>query len=351
MLKKLAIVLVLSAALLAVGVYVVGGWILGAGTRAMLPRFEGIATQAGLGLARCEFAGASVRPPARLAWHDWRLAVHRLAGAERHDPAEQLQIRIGSVRVDCTDLAPLTVDIHVEDAALETPFFPTAPAGLPFASNEYGVAIERIDHGSLRIDGLPVGTSARAVLGALASDLRTLAHEGHVARPLRLDAQLHFQLKGKPLTVRLETERTNGLTYLRFNASDIAELSRRYVRPLTAAEQEILCDHPQRALLLLRIKEYAERLSQRLARTNKAYGEDFTRHVLWSYWLARTFGPDFAQIVTDAHEAGATDNTEAEHRQDFANNLVGRTYAAAKKTEGQVLRLIRTDPMIVRVAK
>ena len=55
--------------------------------------------------------------------------------------------------------------------------------------------------------------------------------------------------------------------------------------------------------------------------------------------------------MTDAHEAGATDNTEAQHRQDFANNTVGRSYALAKKSEGQVLRLIKTDPQIVRVAQ
>ena len=188
-------------------------------------------------------------------------------------------------------------------------------------------------------------------MAALAGDLRNLAHEGRITRPLELGARLHFQLEGRPLTVRLETERRNGVTVLRFNASDIAELSRRQTRPLSAAEQEILCDHPQRALLLLRIKEYAERLSQRLARIDKAYGEDFTRHVLWSYWLTRTFGADFAQIVTDAHEAGATGNTAADHRQDSANNMVGRTYALAKKSEGQVLRLLKTDPQVVRVAK
>lgn len=349
MFKKLVLALLLLLVLLVGGAYLAGGWLVGGATRTVLPRFTGLAERAGLRVVRWDFRNAAVRPVARLSWHDWQLEVARTAASS--EPAAPLRLRLGAVRLVATDWNPLTAELRVEEAALETPFVPSAPADLPFAADEFGVAIDRIDSGRLVLAKLDLAAGARATATALARDLTDLARDGRTARELELGARLHFRLKGRPLTVRLETERRHGATWLRFNASDIAELSRRYDRPLTPNEQQILCEYPQRALLLLRIKEYAERLSQRLARTDRAYGEDFTRHVVWSYWLTRTFGPDFAQQVTDAHEAGATDNTAAEHRQDYANNLVGRTYAAAKKTENQMLKLIKTDPLIVRQAK
>ncbi len=350
MLKKFLLVLLLLAFLLVAGVYLAGGWLVGVGTRAALPRLVATVERTGLRLARCEFSDACVRPLAQVRWENWRVELVPPATPANQTP-NTLPVHIAALRLAFTDWSPLTADLAVEGIRLDTAFIPPAAADLPFASDEFGVAIERIDEGFLTIGNLSIENDLRPALAALVADLQALAREGRTTRNLSLGARLHFKLKNRPLAVRLITERRDGTTWLRFNPSDIAELSQRYIRPLTAGEQQILCEHPQRALLLLRIKEYAERVAQRLSRMERAYGEDFTRHVLWSYWLTRTYGADFAQTVTDAHEAGATDNTEADHRQDFANNTIGRTYALAKKSEGQVLQLIKTDPKIVRVAK
>ncbi len=349
-LKKLFLTLLLLLLLVLVGAYVAGGWLLGAGTRAALPSLIATIERTGLRLARCEFTQAAVRPPAHLRWEAWRVDLVPPSTAANPTP-DTLPLQVAALSLDFTDWSPLTADLSIEGIHLDTAFVPPAAADLPFAGDEYGVAIERIDAGFLTVAALVVDTELRPTLTALVADLQSLVRDGRTARNLSLGARLHFKLKNRPLAVRLETVRRDGATWLRFNASDIAELSRRYPRPLTTAEQQILCDYPQRALLLLRIKEYAERVALRLSRTERAYGEDFTRHVLWSYWLARTYGADFAQSVTDAHEAGATGNTAAEHRQDYANNTIGRTYALMKKSEGQVLRLIKTDPKIIRVAK
>lgn len=350
MLKKLVLTLLLLLLLVTAGAYLAGGWLLGTGTRAALPRLIATLERTGLRLARCEFVQAAVRPPAHLRWEGWRVDLALPPTATNPTP-DTLPLQVDALHLDFTDWSPLTAALSVEGIHLDTAFVPPAAADLPFAGDEYGVAIERIDAGFLSIAALVVDTDLRPTLAALASDLQSLARDGRTVRDLNLGARLHFKLKNHPLAVRLETVRRDGATWLRFNASDIAELSRRYPRPLTATEQQILCDYPQRALLLLRIKEYAERVALRLSRTERAYGEDFTRHVLWSYWLARTYGADFAQLVTDAHEAGAAGNTAAEHRQDYANNTIGRTYAVIKKSEGQVLQLIKTDPKIIRVAK
>lgn len=350
MLKKLLLTVLLLLLLVMAGAYLAGGWLLGAGTRAAQPRLVATLERTGLRLARCEFTQAVVRPPAHLRWDGWRVDLAPPSTAATPTP-NTLPIQVDSLRLAFTDWSPLSADLFVEGIHLDTAFVPPAAADLPFASDEYGVAIERIDAGFLTITALAVDTDLRSTVAALATDLQSLARDGRTTRNLSLGARLHFNLKNRPLAVRLETVRRDGATWLQFNASDIAELSRRYPRPLTATEQQILCTYPQRAMLLLRIKEYAERVALRLSRTERAYGEDFTRHVLWSYWLARTYGSDFAQAVTDAHEAGAADNTAAEHRQDYANNTIGRTYALMKKSEGQVLQLIKTDPKIIRVAK
>ena len=350
MLKKLFIALLLLALLLVGGAYLAGGWLLGTATRAALPQMTTIVERSGLRLPRCEFSDCTVRPLARLSWENWHIDVVP-ASSEENQTTNTLPVQVAAIHLDLTDLSPLTADVTVEGIRLDAAFIPPAVADLPFASDEFGVAIDRIDDGSLSIANIKIDTDPRPSLAALVTDLQSLARDGRTERNLSLGARLHFKLKNRPIAVRLLTQRRGGATWLRFNAADISELSRSYNRPLTADEQQILCDHPQRALLLLRIKEYAERVSQRLAHTDRAYVEDPTRHVLWSYWLTRTFGADFAQTVTDAHEAGATDNTEADHRQDFANNIVGRSYALAKKSEGQVLQLIKTDPAIVRVAK
>ncbi len=76
--------------------------------------------------------------------------------------------------------------------------------------------------------------------------------------------------------------------------------------------------------------------------------EDAYRHVLWSFLLTRTYGPEFARRVTDAHEIGDTGNTEADHRMDYNNNDIGRRYAAEGVQEAELLGRVRTDGRVVR---
>jgi hypothetical protein len=343
-LKKLLLALVLLVAVVLVAMYWAGGTLLAFATNAVLPDVLAACRNAGWEVTPCTFVDADVKPLARLYWRGLHAGVS-LPKAAEHFP-EKLTVDAAEVSVDLCDGV-----LRAEGLALPTSFMPRVPAGLPFSADEFGIAVDRVDEGFLEVRGLSIERDARETIKSLLGDLGKLAQDGRITRDVRAGARLHFTILGRNHIVRLETERRNGATWLRFNSADIAELSRTNIRPLTPAEQELLCRNPHRALIILRIKEYAERLAMRLSRADTAYGEDFTRHVVWSYWLTRTLGADFAQKVTDAHEIGATDNTEADHRQDYANNAVGRSYALARKTESQVLQLIRTDPQIVRVAK
>jgi hypothetical protein len=75
--------------------------------------------------------------------------------------------------------------------------------------------------------------------------------------------------------------------------------------------------------------------------------EDAYRHVLWSYLLTKKFGPEFAEIVTDAHETLPT-NTAAERRMDFHNNRIGRDYAQRGIRRERILWLVKNDVNVIR---
>ena len=53
---------------------------------------------------------------------------------------------------------------------------------------------------------------------------------------------------------------------------------------------------------------------------------DAFRHCYWNALMVRGTGFDWAQRWADAHENGATDQTELAKRMDFSNNSVGRYY-------------------------
>ena len=67
-----------------------------------------------------------------------------------------------------------------------------------------------------------------------------------------------------------------------------------------------------------------------------------------SFLLTQRFGAEFAEQVTDAHEIGATDNTEADHRMDYNNNAVGRRYAEVGVREREILEKVQIDPAVIR---
>jgi len=98
-------------------------------------------------------------------------------------------------------------------------------------------------------------------------------------------------------------------------------------------------------------KNYAERTALNAFIDNVNVPEDAYRHVLWSYLLTNEYGVDFAKEITDAHEIGLTDNTEADHEMDYNNNEVGRKYAGESLTESVLLTMVMTDPAVIRQAE
>ncbi|HEY5552862.1 MAG TPA: hypothetical protein VIK52_13295 [Opitutaceae bacterium] len=333
-------------------VWLGGGWLLERTTRSQLPRIEGFASRGRISISETKFASAAlVAWPPGAEWRGLSASARILASGKR--PAQVLPASAKSVAVSISSWSPLTADVRLDGLELGAGLDPDlAGEDLPFNTVESGVEVDRITDGFAELPGMPVDTDPVGTFAELADSLRELFTDGATARKLHLGARVHLRVRGIELSGRLVTERTAGRSVLRLNRDDVDAMAARYERPLTGAEKNVLAEYPLRAVALLRIKEYAERLSAALARNDPAaYGEDFSRHVIWSYWLAHVFGESFAERVTDAHEDGPTGNTAAEQAQDFANNAVGRRYAMTGMSESQVLKTLRTDPSIVRTAR
>lgn len=265
----------------------------------------------------------------------------------RHPALPRVRVRVERVRARVAGLFPLRASVRLEGIKVDSAVHLAVAEDVPFASDEFDVPVERIDQGEVTIDDLPLRGGWQVGLQEVAAELNRFMREGQTTLPLTLAARLHFRLHGVPMIVRMETLQRAGQTWLRLNREDLDRLSKTYYRPLTERERELLAAQPVKAPTLLRIKEYAESASRRLAAADPGYNEDSTRHVLWSYWLNRTFGPEFANQVTEAHEVGS-DNTPEESARDRSNNALGKEFAVTKKTEGQVVHLAKTDPRVVK---
>ena len=343
--------LVVFLAIATLGVWFGGIWAVERATRSQIPRIEAFASRGRVAISGTSFESASlIAWPPGVEWTGLRADARILASGR--SPAKSLPASARSVVVSINSWSPLTADVKLEGLELGAGLDPDlAGEELPFNTGESGVEVGRVTEGFAELRDMPVSTDPTGTVAELANSLRELLVSGSTALDVTLGARVHLRLRGIDVSGRLVTERVAGRSILRLNRDDVEEMASRYERSLTDAEKSVVSEYPLRAVSLLRIKEYAERLSKALVRNDPVnYGEDFSRHVIWSYWLARVFDDEFATRVTDAHEAGG-DNTVAEHAQDYANNAVGRRYAMAGMSESQVLKSIRTDPSIVRTAR
>lgn len=345
--RKRLFLILLGAVLAGVLIlYLAGGFLVARATTAALPSLLGAVGGNEGSLRRVEFEATALHPWLSAEWSG--IAVDALPAASRHFPhPTPVRIRVRQARARLASVFPVTVDLEFDDIRMDASLSLEGPEDVPFGGNEFDVPLQKIDGGRLVLPAVNLGPGVRAALRKERAAVASFLREGTTSRRLELNARLHFKLNEVPMAVRLETVRAEGKSQLRLNRSDLDVLSHRYDRPLTEAERDLLATNPLKAPVLLRIKEYVERSSRRLAAADRAYDEDSTRHVLWSYWLTKTFGSEFAERVTEAHEVGS-DNTAQESARDRSNNQLGREWAEAQRTEGQVIHRAKTDPRVLR---
>jgi len=176
-----------------------------------------------------------------------------------------------------------------------------------------------------------------------------LLNEGRCSLALTFSGVSTVSIRGKPFTVELLTELDDRQTIIIMDEADVRAISQEFdlLRPLTIAEVKLISRNPLRALRLLKIKQYARKVSTDEHQHDPAVPEDAFRHVLWSYLLTREYGADFAMKVTDAHEEGRTGNTLDERLMDINNNRIGKSYAKTGYPETSLLAILMNDPEVI----
>ena len=132
---------------------------------------------------------------------------------------------------------------------------------------------------------------------------------------------------------------------------DLRRIAKILNEDLTEPEIQVYSAYPMRSPKLFYVRNRARSISKLARQQDNRISRDAYRHLLWSYMLTKEYGPQFAEVVTSAHEEGETDNTEADHIMDYRNNDLGRMYALEGRGESDLRQLVLTDPRVIRSAR
>lgn len=192
----------------------------------------------------------------------------------------------------------------------------------------------------------------RASVRRIEHELRRLVATGVMDLAARVRGRARFLVRRQWFEATLYSETDGRQTRIMFDRDDVKRVSAGYAQPLTETEIDLVAHYPTLAPVLLQITDKAKRAAAERRRADRTFAEDAFRHVLWSYLLTREYGPEFAQVVTDAHEIGATyEKGEAARQMDLQNNAVGRDYALAGVPEEDVERRFQADVRVMRKAR
>lgn len=290
----------------------------------------------GIQVAHLYFDGAHMEGFHRCVLTDLRTLVNIRVGDEAQDTITAT-FRAGALEVDILSYMEKEITFRLKNFRLE----------FQDARGAYDLPFTQLENATWeRQTPVAVG-NLREALKEILGSAKVLFQENRSARPFHFKGEVAITIGGKTARAKIFSIETGGYTTLRFDAADIRAAAVAMDIPLAQAEIDIVSTYPLRALDLMEITHTAKETARNTAVTQATVPEDAYRHVLWSYLLARRFGPAFSQMVTDAHET-APGNTPAEHKMDYANNAVGRRYAAEGVLQEALLKRLLADPAVVR---
>jgi len=173
--------------------------------------------------------------------------------------------------------------------------------------------------------------------------------KGESPVPITFSARHSFVVKREPVTARIFAAEKGGGSVMKMDREDLKTISDELNESLLDPEIDLLANNPLRTPGLLRIRDHADLFAKRKLTRNPGFPADAYRHVLWSYLLTKAYGEAFAKEVTDAHEAGGSENTEEERQMDLMNNDAGRHYAKAGYEEGSLEKRVLSDRRVIRM--
>lgn len=192
----------------------------------------------------------------------------------------------------------------------------------------------------------------RASIAQLETQVRRLVATGTMDLAAHVRGRARFLVRRQWSEATVYSETDGRTTRIMLDRDDVKRVSSGYAQPLTETEIDLVSRYPTLAPVLLQITDKAKRAASARRQADRTFPEDAFRHVYWSYLLTREFGADFAQVVTDAHEIGATyERGEANRRMDLQNNAVGRDYATLGVAEEEIERRVLNDVRVVKSAR
>ena len=314
-------------------------------TRAAQRHVTRLAAEHGIEISRTSWRSVRFVLPATIRWEGFALSG-RFAGGDSPLPAGAFTLDADSATATLESFADRRVSISLDGllfASRGAPR-PAAASGAPRISALAGRRLEV----RAAIDVLSPRTAA-AQLRAISDALGELVRTGECALPVTFDGTATFEFRG-PATAGVRVRREGAASVLSMDENDLLALSPRLglTLPLTRQEATLLSRHPLRVPRLLAIREEARGLAEKERQRDSAFPEDAGRHLLWSHLLTTTYGERFAAEVTDAHEQGITDNTDAERLMDLSNNALGRWYAKLGVPAAALFERARSDSRVIR---
>ncbi len=344
--KKIAVAAAFILLLL-LGVYVAGNLLLKEGSRQALVLAKAQAKTLGIHLEDAHFKSVSISSFRSVTWHQIN-ARFRVSGNQTVSAKATFDLLIDRLTASLINLSAPSVRLRASQLHLA----PTSQTLQTLVKADKRLP-SRFQMGSVEGKWLEtvVAVNMQRPLDAIrhiGQTLKALAQTGRTTADIDLQGKVQIRLQDTVIEARLHTVKDRTGARLALNLDDVETIASRFGDRLTSAELNLITENPVDTPRLFMIKDYAETTARKAYTKDNKVPEDAYRHVLWSYLLTKEFGPAFAKRVTDAHEQGPTGNTPQERKQDYHNNAVGRRYARAGISQDKLLRLVRTDPKVMR---
>lgn len=205
---------------------------------------------------------------------------HQLSSAFR---SKTIQVRLrnlfkmrGFVKIDDFD-----VKFHESDR----------PQNFPF---------DRFTDGHVQLSDLPL-LSPREAFKEMIAGVVDLFDDNKTKGEFEFSGVVQMKLGAKTLPARLYSESHGDEYRLRFSAEDVRTAAKAMHMNLADDQIDMVSLYPLRIPVIALITEKARQISLRYF-TGDVWKQDALRHTMWSFMLTETFGPDFAQLATDAQE-------------------------------------------------
>ena len=301
--------------------------------RQALPSLQARLEPAGIGLGDVAFSRIRISP-----WLNG-LVVSDLQAQLDLKPLDRIRLRsrleIATLKVRLA--RPFSLRGAMRATGIELRLDPSdRPSRLPF---------DRLSNARLTIGDLPLG-DPRLAVSSIRDKLQALFSENAAIGEVEFSGEVVLEVDGVTQVANLYTERLGEAFKLRFREEDIRAISEAKGMDLVPEQIEIVSLYPLRAPVILALTDQARTLATQHA-PEDVWLHDAMRHVVWSFLLARTFGPEFATKVTDAQEL-RPGNTPDERAMDFHNNAIGRRFAAASIPLEALPDRVRLDGDVIR---